>query len=513
MTTQQSVPAAPRPWEKQALWMLMAGAAIIRIVYAIPEIPDGLFDDGYTTFRYAVNLVRGAGLVFNPGERVLGTTSPLFTFMLAGAGRVFGLGHLETIALTFNILASVGMLYFTARILSEVGLEVEVKWAYLAVLAFLPSFLANGTSGMETPVVIFLMSLSLWLCIRNRLIAVAIVGVLLFLSRMDAGIWLLGLGIHLLLTKRERILRDLTAPLLVFLAGVSAWLIFAKAYFGSIIPQSIVGKAVSHGAFGMPDWQYALQFLSAFIPAARFGVWGLALIVVLFILLVPAAIRLSSRYPGLRPMLYFPPLYIGIFLSTRSPLFSWYVMPPKWAFYLLVTYGIWAVARWGRESFHLPFQPSQVMALIGIIVFALGLNDVRSQLFNRTPNTWQIISEMVDRNVQPDGRVFLEHIGLFGYKTGRFIYDYMGLVTPETTRLKRQYGTGWLTKGAREFNADVVILYPTDIPLVQSTTDEDAVWFQKNYRHVKDYEAYGMVISVYFKNDSKQIVTGMTPAS
>ena len=35
-------------------------------------------DDAFITFRYAQNLLSGQGLVFNPREQVLGTTTPLF---------------------------------------------------------------------------------------------------------------------------------------------------------------------------------------------------------------------------------------------------------------------------------------------------------------------------------------------------------------------------------------------------------------------------------------------------
>ena len=51
----------------------------------------------------------------------------------------------------------------------------------------------------------------------------------------------------------------------------------------------------------------------------------------------------------------------------------------------------------------------------------------------------------------------------------------MRLVTPETTRLKRQYGADWRTKAVREFHADVVVLYPEDLQIVQSETETDAV--------------------------------------
>ena len=242
---------------------------------AIHSAANGLFDDAYASLRYASNLAQGLGFVFNPGERVLGTTSPLHTVILATFGMV-GTTHLEAITVSLGTLASLGLLYFSERLLTRVGLVSEVKWPYLCVLAFLPSFLTNASSGMETPLVLLLMSISIYLEIQDRLVAVAIVGILLFLARVDTGIWLLALGGHILL-KRGLPLRRLAPPLLVFLSGVISWLVFSKLYFGSVIPESIVGKALNHGAFEPPDWHYGLTLLSAFVPAQRFGAWGFPL--------------------------------------------------------------------------------------------------------------------------------------------------------------------------------------------------------------------------------------------
>ena len=42
-----------------------------------------LGEDALITLRYAENIAAGHGWVYNPGERVLGTTTPLFTILLA----------------------------------------------------------------------------------------------------------------------------------------------------------------------------------------------------------------------------------------------------------------------------------------------------------------------------------------------------------------------------------------------------------------------------------------------
>jgi len=272
---------------------------------------------------------------------VLGTTSPLFALVLVAGGYITGPRHLEEVALALGILASLGTIYLCARILDAAEVPQAVQWTFLALLAFLPSFVANSVSGMETPVVVFLMSLSLYLYTKNRLMALSLAGILLFLARFDTGFWLLALGIDIVYTTyRTKAWGSLVRPLALFCAGAGAWLAFAKMYFGSIVPQSIVGKAVSHGAFEVPDWRYVLTYLSAYVPAERLSVWGLLVVAVVFLIMAPSAVDLWRNYRQLRPIIYFFPMYAGAFLIVRAPLFSWYSIPGKWAFYLLAVYAL-----------------------------------------------------------------------------------------------------------------------------------------------------------------------------
>jgi len=64
-------------------------------------------DDAYITFRYAQNLLAGNGLVYNPGEAVLGTTTPIYALLMAGLGLFTGGSQapFPTLALLVNALA------------------------------------------------------------------------------------------------------------------------------------------------------------------------------------------------------------------------------------------------------------------------------------------------------------------------------------------------------------------------------------------------------------------------
>ena len=91
---ESGIPADNQKW---FLWFLILAAGGIRCVFAIHSAANGLFDDAYVSLRYASNLVRGLGFVFNPGERVFGTTSPLNAFLLAAIAKFVGVNHLEGI--------------------------------------------------------------------------------------------------------------------------------------------------------------------------------------------------------------------------------------------------------------------------------------------------------------------------------------------------------------------------------------------------------------------------------
>jgi hypothetical protein len=93
---------------RRYLGLLMGTAGLIRLFIAVRAQPNGLFDDAYITLRYAANLIKGWGFVFNAGERVLGTTSPLFALLLAAGGHLIGPSHLEGLAVSLGLLSSLG---------------------------------------------------------------------------------------------------------------------------------------------------------------------------------------------------------------------------------------------------------------------------------------------------------------------------------------------------------------------------------------------------------------------
>jgi hypothetical protein len=78
-----------------------------------------LLEDALISFRYAENLASGLGFTYNPGEAVLGMTSPLLT--LAAAGRLFGIAAIPVVATVSMAAASVGTAVLIALLVERAG--------------------------------------------------------------------------------------------------------------------------------------------------------------------------------------------------------------------------------------------------------------------------------------------------------------------------------------------------------------------------------------------------------
>jgi hypothetical protein len=63
-------------------WAVVFLIALLQAGFIIIRFSGWGYDDAFITFRYAENLYQGVGFVYNPGEKILSTTTPFFTFLL-----------------------------------------------------------------------------------------------------------------------------------------------------------------------------------------------------------------------------------------------------------------------------------------------------------------------------------------------------------------------------------------------------------------------------------------------
>ncbi|MGH9020661.1 MAG: hypothetical protein ACRDV0_06535, partial [Acidimicrobiales bacterium] len=123
-------------------------------------------DDAFIPLRYAANLAHGYGLVFNPGQRVEGFTSPagvvvaLVSYVTPGGYALF---KMKLFSVLFGLLA----VREGARILQVLDLPLGVDRVALVTIGLSPVIAFGSANGLET-------SLEMWLlaAIASRLMRV-----------------------------------------------------------------------------------------------------------------------------------------------------------------------------------------------------------------------------------------------------------------------------------------------------------------------------------------------------
>lgn len=134
----------------RALFVGFAIAAVaVGVVLAVRRY--WMCDDAFITFRYADNLVRGHGLVFNAGERVEGYTNPAWTVWCA-LGLRLGLSA-EAWAGAWGLACFAATLALLARRGWSIAHAAGVAWPLPAAAAFGAlhhEWTVFATSGLET---------------------------------------------------------------------------------------------------------------------------------------------------------------------------------------------------------------------------------------------------------------------------------------------------------------------------------------------------------------------------
>ncbi len=404
-------------------------------------------DDAFITFRYARNLIGGHGLVFNPGEAVLGTTTPVYALLLSGLGLVSGGtdAPFRALAWVVNALADAVTCWFLIRIgillgQRRAGVVASLLWAVA------PMSVTFSVGGMETSLFIALMAATLYLHSAGRPVRAALTASLSLLTRPDALLLLgplalerlrLAVGWPAAHTRR----RPVSWPeVLAFLLPVTAWIGVGTAFYGSPVPHSILAKVVAYrlppeAAFVRLLQHYATPFLEHLSLSTRWIGLGLLLYPSLCAL---GAARVLRREPGAWPLFAYPWLYFGAFAIANPLIFRWYLAPPL-PFYLLAIFvGAERVAadlRWPR----LPLALSLAALLLTLRGWTLhpdhGPDRPAPQMaFIKLELLYQQVAEDLQSEIRPEHVLAAGDVGALGYFSGARILDTVGLNSPQAVR-------------------------------------------------------------------------------
>lgn len=425
-------PPSPAWSPPQAAWsgqLFIAAALIVLLALAarcwVAITTRSTAEDFFITLRYAERLAHGSGFTYNPGQRVLGTTTPLYTLFLAAAAWI-GLPAQE-VGKGANIVADSLTCALIVRLSASPGIN-RPRFGLLAALLY-----AVGTApvsisiaGMETGLVTCAGMAAVVAYVEERWNALLALAAALFLLRIDTP----ALALILIASLAVRTRRLPWQSLALAAAIILPWLIFAQLYFGSFIPTSLVAKlTVYRGHAGAAHSVVLAAFVDQFA-----GGWPQRVTTLLFLVGAAAAARRPQW--RLRAPLCWLAIYYGVMLVERVPPFAWYFLPP-WPVYLLTAALGLAVladrliARRTRSALQQAWAAG--MAILAAVA-AMHLRSVRAEVAGAQVEVDTLLRPIglyLRTAMAPADRVLLEPIGTIGYVSGRPVLDMIGLVSPE----------------------------------------------------------------------------------
>ncbi len=398
------------------LWWVLA----ILLVVSRLLIGSYVVDDAYITFRYATHIVDLGEFSYNVGERILGTTTPLFTAILAAA--YFARIAPESAAFAVAIFADLATLMLVLNLFGTAGRrDVALLGGTLIVIS--PAYLSYSVSGMETSLYVALLLGALVLYQRGQILWCGAVSGLCFLCRPDGALlviviacalWPQGIGTVLKFT--------LSAG-----AVAAPWLVFSIVYFGTPIPHSIVAKAADH----LPWTTSWTNFMSYFTHGV-------------YLLLTPLAIcgavlAWRWRNAAVRAWLIWGASYAVIFLMANAfTHFPWYFVPLLPVYFLCVAASLsHVVSRVARATQHTSaHSASRVVAAAALTIMVVGSWRLQAHalFLESLHRTREAVYRSTARHlaaIDPACLVAATEIGTVGYYYPGAILDLVGLVSPD----------------------------------------------------------------------------------
>ncbi len=331
-------------------WLLLALFALAVVARLLPG--PRTIDDAYITFRYARNLLEGHGFVYNPGQAVLGTTTPFFTLLLAGLALPIGGADADFPALALVVSAIADGL--TAVLLYTLGQQLGSRTAGLAaalVWAIAPFSVTFAVGGLETSLYVLLLVGTFWAYLQGRLPLAAGLSAAAILTRPDA-VLLAGplLAWHAFRSQpnvlRAGFWRANFKAMLVFALPLLAWGLFAWLYFGSPLPQSVAAKSAAYRpeALGVLS-NFVNHFATPFLEHLTFGAAWLRVGLWLYpFLFIAGAWAVLKQQRAVWPFVLFPWLHFIVFSIGNPLIFRWYLTPPLPFYILFIALGVHTLA-------------------------------------------------------------------------------------------------------------------------------------------------------------------------
>jgi hypothetical protein len=263
----------------------MAAIALVFLAHVV--YLNGVAEDAFIALRFAQNLARGHGLVWNPGTPpVEGYTDFLWVMASAGAMALHipGVGFVQSLSLAAG-LATLALTYVIGRRL--MAWPPAVALVPCALLAVCGPFATWSSSGMESTLFGFLILLAAYqfACVwRTGRIASALVGALALLlatltrpEGMLVSALILGLSAAVAVFAARDRLAPAALATLAYAATFAVYFAWRFSRYGYLLPNTFYAKTggglpqILRG--GLLAYLFLMQFALPLVPAALVVAW------------------------------------------------------------------------------------------------------------------------------------------------------------------------------------------------------------------------------------------------
>jgi len=491
------------------------------------------YDDSFITFRYVSNILEGHGLVYNVGQRVFGSTSPLYMVWLVFLKILFPFNEIPMLAIRGNVIfylgSALGFLFLFQKLL---GL-----WAPSAVAASLfllrTDILRISMGGNETFLFCGFVLWAFYLLMNEHYVLSGMLAGLSIMTRPEGIFCALVVGLVWLLHNRKKPISFLAA----IVAPGLIWTVFAFAYYGTPIYHCLIAK--SRPIYPLPPGH---AFHNLFLAMASWTPGAKVIDVSRAILFLALAGFIIRRTPDRKTWFVIPVFWALVltFYGVSNPLlFSWYYSILFLGWYTLVIVGITyllleATERICRDH-NLKVHRCLALAM-SVAIPLLFLTDSGNMLWQQvrlnklnihfqdplgglSTIKYRDAAEFINRVGDVSDSIAAPEIGVLGYYSNHHIYDACGLVSPEAIPFLpvphgRRVGpaVGSISaEFARAVDADWIVT--TKIFAVESLAEDP--WFRDNYSLVERFPlAAGKYVLVYShkKKSGKPSATESTAA-
>ncbi|MCX7013775.1 MAG: hypothetical protein NTW86_14685 [Candidatus Sumerlaeota bacterium] len=448
----------------------VVGAISIRLV-------PFAYDDAYLHFRIAENFAELGKPYFNPEERVMATSSLLWTCVLA-------LLYLTRIPLIYIVAllntgaTVVGSLLWSRLLSRVVQKKFSLSTLWIFRLVYIGILLPSSAGLMETPLAMALLGGCCLLLTQGRSLGSFLLALSIF-TRPELIVFVPVLAAMQYVTHSGRILRHV----ICFVAPAVAFSLLSLFFFSTLQPQTMVAKQV---IYTLPREQVFHDVLYSLIPAPEYPILGM-----------PVASRLQHAVfpllswawmPGICFLLGFACCGVPWKSLSRSPRQRWILCMGLAALTIAFSYVMKHVHlhQWYVPLFSIPtvffyFGTSQssraarvatlalavlpISTVVGYTLGASGCYRVMPGAASRARVQRYIEVGSLLHDLFPGARLMTSEIGGLGYGFKGEILDAVGLVTPGALKYHPITGSdsgigGIPLQFVEDENPEVIVSYP-----------------------------------------------------